>query len=83
MYEVSRSFYNGAHTMTCWRTHEDCALSSAVSYLTARIAHDTARLKLYRQAGVPGVDPIQREEAVQLAQQLMAENATRDWSRAG
>lgn len=83
MYEASRSFYNGTHTLDCWQRHPECALSSAVSYLTARVAHDTARLRLYRQAGVPDVGVDQRDEAVQLARQLMSEISTRDWSRAG
>lgn len=77
------TFYNGQHSPTCWSVHDDCAVSSAISYLTARIAHDAARVKLYRQAGGTSMSAELRDEAVALARQLMTENADRDWSRAG
>lgn len=76
-------FYSGGHSPDCWTTHESCALSSAVSYLSARIAHDQARLRLYRQATDERADTEVRAEAVALARQLMLENSTRDWGKVG
>jgi hypothetical protein len=71
-----------AHSPDCWTYHEDCAVSSAISYLTARIAHDQGRVKLYRSLAGE-VDDEVRSEAVALARSLMHENSTRDWGRVG
>lgn len=71
------------HSTDCWRVHPECALSTAISYLTARIAHDQARTRLYRQAGGTALDPELRAEAIRMAQALLSENELRDWSRAG
>lgn len=79
--------FGTVHTVDCWRHHDECALSTAVSYLTARIAHDQARVKLYRQAGGNGgnaaMDDELRAEAIGFARRLLLDNETRDWSRAG
>lgn len=70
------------HTVECWAVHDECALRAAVSYLTARIAHDRARTTLYRQA--IGADPFAEDRviAVDLARQLLDETHKIDWKRA-
>lgn len=59
--------------MGCWRIHDQCALSTAVSFLSARIEHDRARLRLYRQSTY--IHSPKREEALVLARRLLEDNA--------
>ncbi len=79
----ARVYWGGVHSQDCWSVHPECALSAAVSYLTARIAHDQARVGLYRRATGGVVTGELRDEAVDLARQLLMENSERDWSKAG
>ena len=60
--------------------HEDCALRTAISYLSARRAHDEAREKLYRAALKLDVLDETRIEAVELAKALALANERRSWS---
>lgn len=78
-----RTIWGGVHSQECWITHEACALSAAVSYLTARIAHDQARVGLHRRAIAGVVTGELREEAVALARDLLMANSEKDWSKAG
>lgn len=74
----------GSHSMECWAVHDDCALRSAISYLSARVEHDRARLTLYRRA-LNDTRPKNFEDwetAVGLARGLMADNSKIDWKRA-
>jgi hypothetical protein len=76
----SEARFSSEHGPNCVFEHHDCALRTAISYLTARIAHDQARVKLYRDALL--ADPIDeiRIEAVGFAQTLALANARRNWS---
>lgn len=74
----------GAHTINCWVEHPECALRAAVGYLTARIEHDRARTRMYRQALSINADPLDEgyELAVALARDLLRQNHKIDWKRA-
>ncbi len=76
-----RTIWGGVHSQECWTVHADCALSAAVSYLTARVAHDQARLGLYRRATAGVITGELRDEAVDLARALLMENGEKDWSK--
>ena len=70
------------HSSTCWRNpgHEMCALRGAVSYLTARVAHDQGRLTMYRSALNSGPGTVVSDDVVELARRQLEENHERDWS---
>lgn len=77
---MSETRFSAEHSATCVYEHPECALRAAISYLTARVAHDQARVKLYRAALL--ADPLDemRAEAVGFAQALAAANERRNWS---
>lgn len=78
---ISGSF--GEHSTDCWQVHQECALRSAISYLSARVEHDRSRLRLYRKALN---DPRRLADddlldVIGMAKNLMADNSKINWNR--
>ena len=74
--------FSREHSSTCWRNpgHEKCALRGAVSYLTARVAHDRGRMAIYRAALNSGPGTADSDDVVEMARRQLQENHERDWS---
>lgn len=64
------------HSPTCWREdgHENCALRATLSLLQTRIAHDQARMELFRSALKLGGSTAASKEAVGLAREELIDN---------